>query len=313
MKIKTGKITQGNRVVSNVIKKLIIFSIMFVLICSQYADAKVYNAPECGVGNISVPDEYMGCTLSECDEDFAALLTNNKFTFDTWKQQLMVPSNYVFYACRRDDPGKCIYVIFEKGEIQETVTNKDGSKTHKHMKDYNLIADGDEKDKFLEELKKALIFQGISQDSIKDLRWTNPLKETQTTYVEYMCNVGSDMIHCYETIYDGNKIKLQFSSKNVFTQTELDSHLAVLSELTYLNNVDYTEAKKIISENTQKKLEEETNSGENTKLIRYILSVSISLVVFLALFMAIKTQKKKRKKVVVLRDYEQVENTEDDN
>lgn len=299
----------------DILKKIVVLSLVFVFMMLQYVSAAVYSIPDCGIETVTIPDDYMGCTLSSCDEEFSKLLENNKFTFETWKQQLMIPSNYMLYACQKNDPGKCVYVIFEKGEIQEIVTNKDGSKNHKHMKDYNLIADGEEKDKFLEEMKEALIYQGISQENIKDLRWASPTKDVPTPYVEYMCSVASDMIHCYETIYDGNKIKLQFSSKNVFTQAELEAHLATLSGMTYANTVDYTEVENIISENTQRKLEEETHSGENTKLIRYIISVSIALVVVLALYMAIKTRKKKRKQVVVLREHEQVttEDTDDDN
>ena len=71
--------------------------------------------------------------------------------------------------------------------------------------------------------------------------------------------------------------------------------------------VDYTEAHEISNDNLQKKLAEETNSGENTKILRYILSGSISFVVIFAIFMAIKSQSRKRRKAIIISDEEVLE------
>lgn len=291
--------------------KLSVVFALFALCVSSLVCAQSYNITDFGIENITAPEGYMVCTMDTCDEAFSKLLEGNNFTFDTWKKQVMIPSNYYVYACSEKDPGKCMYVICEKGEIQETVTNDDGSKSHKHMDDYNLIADGEEKDKFISSMEEALIYQGISKDNITLLRWAQTPEKLTTPYVEYACLTGSDYLHCYETIYDGNKIKIQFSSKNPFTKAETESFANILSAIGYSTNVDYTEVENIINENLQKKLEEETHSGENTKILRYIITVSIAFVIVFAIYMAMRTQKKKRKKTIVLREHEVVEEYQD--
>jgi len=275
---------------------------IFTICIGATAFAIDFKLESCGIESINVPDEYMICTQDLCDEKFNVLLANNNFSHSTWVSQVMKPNNYFLYACDAKDPSNCMYVVLEKGEIQETITNKDGSKTHKLMKDYNLLSEGDEKDKLINQTKEALIYQGVSQENISKIGWVKTESKLVTPYIEYICRSGNDYIYCFETIYNGNKLQLQFSSKKPFTKKNEESFTNILSQISYSEIVDYTEVNKIIYNNLQKKLEEETHSGENTKIIRYIISISIAFVIVFAIYLSLKTQSKRRGYVV--KDFE---------
>ena len=90
----------------------------------------------------------------------------------------------------------------------------------------------------------------------------------------------------------------------------LSAHAQIVKNLKYGEKPDYTEAKNIVHENLHNKLKEETHSGENTRILRYILSASIALVIVFALIMAIKTQSEKRRKRVVINEDTNKENEE---
>lgn len=283
---------------------------MCAVLCLQCAALGAeYTIDDFGIENISVDDKYMICTQDSCDDNFKNLLSGNGFTFDRWCNEIMKPNNYYIYAM--DKNSNCFYVVCEKGEIQETVTNKDGSKTHKLMADYNMIADGEEKEKFISTTKQELIGQGVSQSSITQLTWAKTDDEV-TSYIEYVCVFNDQYLHCYDTIYNGNTINFQFVSQKNFSKSQLEEHKEIINNIKYKEIVDYTEAEEIVKENIQQKLKEETHSGENTRIVRYSISISIGLVIVFAVFMAIRTQSKKRRKTVVLREVE-VQDTPDEN
>ena len=247
--------------------------------------AEVFTVEEFGIKNIEIPEGYMVCTQEECDEEFKTILTANGYGFSSWVNDVMKPNGYYIYAMTRSN--KCIYVAAQKNELQEIRTEEDGSKTHPLMSDYNMLQSADNKADILNKIKDELVLQGVSAGDISLLEWSRVNDETLTPYLEYICSINGQYIHSFETVYNASKISFQFTSTKEFINADLGK------------KIDYTEAQNIAQENLQNKLAEETNSGENTKIIRYILSAFIAIIIVFAIFLSVKTQSKKRKKAII--------------
>jgi len=273
----------------------LLFIICFVIGTTVFAEN--IEIEEIGIGNIKIPDEFMICTQNSCDDEFKPILTANGFDFTSWVNNVMKPNNYYIYAM--DKKSHCIYLSYQKNELQEIRTEKDGSKTHPLMSDYNMLQSADDKAELLTKTKDELVLQGVSADDIQTLVWAD-LDDTITPYLEYLCSINGQYFHSYETIYNASKISFQFTSAKAFSQEEINEHAQLVKDVALGQKVDYTEAYSITNENRQKKLAEETNTGENTKILRYIISGSIALVVIFAIFLAIKTQSRKRKKAIIV-------------
>lgn len=282
----------------------LIFIICFIIGTTVFA--RNMEIEEIGIGNIEIPDEFMICTQNSCDEEFKTILTANGFGFTSWVNDVMKPNNYYIYAM--DKNNHCIYVTYQKNELQEIKTEKDGSKTHPLMSDYNMLQSADDKTELLTKTKDELVLQGVSAGDIKTLVWADLDDDTVTPYLEYSCSINGQYIHSYETVYNASKICFQFTSAKAFSQSQINEHAQLVKNASLGERVDYTEAHKISNDNLQKKLAEETNSGENTKILRYILSGSIAFVVIFAIFMAIKSQSRKRRKAIIVSDEEALEN-----
>ena len=281
--------------------KFLALFILCMSICTSVC-AKEFTIDEFGIENISIPDEFMVCERDTCDEKFAGLLSANSFTFESWYGEVMKPNNYYIYAT--DDKNHCVYIVCEKNKIQKTITNKDGSKTHKLMSDYNMLDDGDKRQEQITKTKDALLLEGLSPDEITTLGWADLGDDIITPYVEYVCNVGGQSLHCYDTVYNAYTISFQFTKPGNFNSSDYEMHRELVKNIKFNEAADYSEARQVENDNLQKKLAEETHSGENTKIIRVILSVSIAIVIVFSVFMAIKTQSKKRRKTIVLREHE---------
>lgn len=260
---------------------------------------------EFGITNIEIPDGFMVCTQESCDEEFKTILTANGFDFTSWVNDVMKPNNYYIYAM--DKNNHCIYVTCQRNELQEIKTEKDGSKIHPLMSDYNMLQSADDKAELLTKTKDELVLQGVSAGDIQTLVWADLDDDSVTPYLEYMCSINGQYIHSYETVYNASKICFQFTSAKAFSQSQINEHSNLVKSSSLGEKVDYTKAHEIASDNLQKKLAEETNSGENTKILRYILSGSISFVVIFAIFMAIKSQSRKRRKAIIISDEEVLE------
>ena len=160
--------------------KLAVIFIMCMAICTSVF-AKEYKVDEFGLDSISLPNEYMVCERGGCDEKFSSLLAANSFTFESWTGEVMVPNNYYIYAT--DEKNNCVYVVCEKNKLQEPVTNKDGTKTHKLMSDYNMLDNGDEKQEQLNKIKDALLLEGLSPDEISNFGWAELGEDIITPYI----------------------------------------------------------------------------------------------------------------------------------
>lgn len=273
------------------IKRAIVAILAMVMILSLPAFAIQYEIKDFGIKTINIPEEYMSCSLDVCDEDLSNLLKANGYTFEQWVSGVLEPNDFKIYACNKEVISDCMYLICKKITSPKTA---DGEVSHKLACDYNLMSEGKEMTEFLNEKKVKSNFDSAS--------WITDMGDTP--YIEYTTLIGNDYCHCYETIYNGNLITLQFSSKNDFSSSQKNAHRAVLNSISYSENADYTEVNELIQEKLQKKLEEETHSGENTKILRTIISISIVFVIGFAILLAIRSQKKKRKKTIVLREHE---------
>ncbi len=264
--------------------------------------AEVFTVEEFGIKNIEIPEGYMVCTQQECDEDFKTILTANGYGFSSWVNDVMKPNGYHIYAMTRSN--KCIYVAAQKNELQEIRTEKDGSKTHPLMSDYNMLHSADDKAEILNSIKDGLVLQGVSAEDISILDWSGVNDETVTPYLEYICSINGQYIHSFETIYNASKISFQFTSTKEFSEKEKQEHAQLVTNADLGKKIDYTQAQNMAYDNLQNKLAEETNSGENTKILRYILSAFIAIIIVFAIFLSVKTQSKKRKKTITIDDEE---------
>lgn len=253
-----------------------------------------YEIKDFGIKNIDVPEEYMSCSNVKCDPELEKLLSGNGFTFDAWKTNVMAPSNFYIYACNKTKLTDCMYLMCEK---LDKPTSSKGNVSHTLAEDYNLMADGEERQSFVEDKKRT--------SNMENVTWTEP--NGDTPYIEYYTALGEDFCHCFETVYGGNRITLMFSSKSPIGASAAKEHAQTLATLEFAEKADYTEVKSLIDEAVQKELEEETHSGENTKILRIIISVTMVVVIALAILMAMRSQSKKKRKTVVLREHEVTE------
>lgn len=269
-----------------------------VMLFAAECSAASYEIKDFGIKSIEVPEDYHSCSNDKCDPDLEKLLLGNGFTFEQWATNVMAPSNFFIYACNKTKLTDCMYLMCEK---LDKPTSSKGNVSHTLAEDYNLMADGEERQNFVEEKKRT--------SNMENTSWISP--NGDTPYIEYYTTLGQDYCHCFETVYSGNRITLMFSSKKPIGSSDADKHAQILATLEYSEKADYTEVKKLIDKAVQKELEEETHSGENTKILRVIITVSMVVVIALAIFMAMRSQSKKKRKTVVLREHEVTEETVD--
>ena len=278
-------------------KKTAAILVLMMIFAAQCLGAS-YEIQDFGIKNIDVPEDYLSCSTDKCDPDLEKLLSGNGFTFDQWTTNVMAPSNFYIYACNKTKLTDCMYLMCEK--LDKPKSSK-GNVSHTLSEDYNLIADGEERQSFVEEKKRTSNMENVS--------WISP--NDDTPYIEYYTTLGQDYCHCFETVYGGNRITLMFSSKKPIGASAAGEHAQILATLEYTEKADYTEIKNLINEAVQKELEEETHSGENTKILRIIISVSMVVVIALAILMAMRSQSKKKRKTVVLREHEVTEKSDE--
>lgn len=257
-----------------------------------------YEIKDFAIKNIDTPEEYLSCSTEKCDPDMEKLLSGNGFTFDQWVTNVMAPSNFYIYACNKTKLTDCMYLMCEK--LDKPKSSK-GNVSHTLAEDYNLMAEGEERQNFGEEKKRSSNMENVS--------WISP--NGDTPYIEYYTTLGQDYCHCFETVYGGNRITLMFSSKDPIGTSAAKKHAQILATLEYAKKADYTEVKKLIDKAVQKELEEETHSGENTKILRFIITVSMVVVIALAILMAMRSQSKKKRKTVVPREHEFVKESDE--
>lgn len=273
------------------ITKIFIVSILLITACmAQSIICSAYSAEEFNVKNLNVPADYVACTKNQCDPELEAIILQNGFTsLADWVTRVMEPQGMYLYSCNKNDLTKCMYLLCKKNKLSKT---KDGLVEHELAGDYNMYKTESDKAELLDAVKRA----AATGNAI----WAP--YAGKTPFVEYNATDGTNFIHAYRTIYGGNEITIQFSSAKAFTEDEINTHLSILSSMEYVQDVDYAEIDKKISDARTKKLEEETHSGENTKTLRYIISASVAFVIFFSVYLAIRSQKKKRRSSVIVVD-----------
>ena len=221
-----------------------------------------------------------------------AIITRSGFSgLDDWTERVLKPQNFYLYATDKNDLKKCMYLICEAVDSPQT---NDGLVSHKLAQDFNLSQSVAEKTKLLEDVKRSA--------AVNEANWVSP--NDVTDYAEYYSVLGQDQIHRYETIYNGNQITLQFSSNKKFSQAEKDMHYAILCSIKHSEFADYTQINEMIKIAREEKIEKDTNTGKNTMILWYIIGASVALIIAFAIYMAVRSQSKKRKKVIVLREHE---------
>lgn len=272
--------------------------IVFIMCMTASVVNAKYSVEEFNIKNIDVPEGYISCSRTECDPELDEILKNNGFnTLNDWNTVFMNPAGIYVNACGADNLDDKMYLICKEEASPKT---KEGI-VHKLARDYNLAESAEEKDAIIKEINMA-----ITQ---KDAAWVKP--GSTTTYVEYNTVNTDNHIHAYKTIFNGNSIELQFWSKKPFTTMQKEMHYSILKSLEYNVTADYSELKKSINDFKQKKLEEESNTGKNTQILWYIIGILVAMIIAFSIFMAIRSRNKKRKKVIVLREYEVIDGEDD--
>ncbi len=273
----------------NFIKKTLLCILCAVLCLTWTASASGFEIKDFGIKSIDIPDDFMACSRDKCDDELLKLLEGNRYTFADWISGVMEPGGFYVYACNKSKLSDCIYLVCKEVSSPRTA---DGQVSHRLAADYNMLDEADDRNK-------------LTENKGAGAKW---LTDTAATpYIEYTSLIGDDYCHCYETIYMGRLITLQFSSKKDFTSAQKNSHRAILDSLTYTEAADYTELKALVEEHLQQKLAEETHSGENTRIIRIMLSTSLAFVIGFSIYLAIRSQNKKRRKTIVLREAEVIQ------
>ena len=258
-----------------------------------------YSIEEFDIKNIDVPEGYISCSRAECDDELDEILKSNGFnTLNDWNTVVMNPGNFYVHACKATNLNERMYLVC-KAEVSPKT--KEGI-SHKLARDYNFAESAEDKDTIIKNINMAT--------TQKDAAWVTP--NNVTTYVEYNTINTEDYIHAYKTIYNGNSIELQFWSKKPFTDEQKQMHYSILESIEYSVVADYSELKKSEKEVKQKKLEEESNTGKNTQILWYIIGILVAMIIAFSIFMAIRSRNKKRKKVIVLREYEVIEGEDAD-
>ncbi|MBO5743093.1 MAG: hypothetical protein J6R68_02290 [Clostridia bacterium] len=268
---------------------------IFCFIIGTGSFAREITIDEFNISNIEIPEEFMICTQDTCDEKLKSILTANGFDFTTWVSDVMKPNSYYLYATnsRKD----CIYVTCQKNETPDSKIEED-QETPNTNKNY-MVQSENNKAKLLKKAKNELVLQWGSADDVSTLAWADFSEDSVTPYLEYVCNIKSQYVHGYETSYNGSKICFQFTSPRKFSEEQKDMHSQIVKNAKLGRKVDYTEAQNIARGNSQNNLNKKAHNGENTKILTYVLSVSIALDVVLAIYIAIKTQSKKRKRTII--------------
>lgn len=272
--------------------KYILFLISALLISVNVCAAETEISGST-VASLNVIDGYSVCTADGCDDSFNALLAANKMTFSDWKAKVMDPESYVLYACDENNNTECLSV---KDAADPSKIDNSNAENHKYSKDYAIVENGDPKDKLLDDIKKALISNSVSSNSITDIKWINNSAEYPTPYIMYTYSSSDGFVTCYQTVYCGKKINLQFTSQVPFTTEKLAEFGGIVSQIKYNETPDYTEVKNLIEKSAQDKLEKETNINKNSKTTVYLFAGLIFIIIVFAIYMAIRSQKKRKNK-----------------
>ncbi len=279
------------------LKISLVFIICFIVGTSSFA--KEITIDEFNISNIEIPEEFMVCTQNTCDEKLKSTLTSNRFNFETWVNDVMKPNNYYIYAT--NSKKECIYVICQKNENQNSKAEENDSKTPNTNKNY-MVQSENNKAELLTKAKNELVLQWGSADDVSTLAWADFSEDSVTPYLEYVYSVKNQYVHGYETSYNASKICFQFTSPKPFSEEQKQMHSQIVKNAKLGRNIDYTQAHSSVSENQKNKLNKKSYGGGNSKILGYILSVSIALDVVFAIYMAIKSQSKKRRRTIIADD-----------
>lgn len=279
------------------LKISLVFIICFIVGTSSFA--KEITIDEFNISNIEIPEEFMVCTQNTCDEKFKSILNSNRFEFATWVNDVMKPNNYYIYAT--NSKKECIYVICQKNETTESKTEENDSKTTNTNKNY-MVRTENNKAELLTKAKNELVLQWRSADNVSTLAWADFSEDSVTPYLEYVYSVKNQYVHGYETSYNASKICFQFTSPRPFTEEQKIMHSQIVKNAKLGKKVDYTKDHSSVRENSKNKLNKKNYNGGNSKILGYVLSVSIALDLVFSIYMAIKSQSKKRKRTIIADD-----------
>ncbi len=258
--------------------------------------AREITIDEFNISNIEIPEEFMACTQDTCDEELQSILTSNRFDFSAWVNDVMKPNNYYIYAT--NSKKECIYVICQKNETQNSKTEENNSENPTTNNNY-MVRKENNKAELLTKAKNELVLQWRSADDVSTLAWADFSEDSVTPYLEYVYSVKNQYVHGYETSYNASKICFQFTSPRPFSEEQKLMHSQIVKNAKLGRKIDYTRDHSSVRETSKNKLNKKTYGGGNSKILGYVLSVSIALDVVFAIYMAIKSQSKKRRKTII--------------
>ena len=264
------------------------FTLIFASVSADAYDFEQFN-----IKNLTLPASYSGCTQEDCSSGFKAMLSQNGYTHEEWKEEVMVPQN--LYVCARDRRGYMINVAIFDPTKEEDI-NKD-LKFHEHMYDYNLYA---EQAKAIElvlvDYRDSLVKAGINKRKIKQIKWFDKgAASNYTPYIRSLFEDESGLNVCeYTTVYDGNGISVSLSSKEEITVSQIELIHKMIQSIEHTGEIDYSHAKQVYRQNQRVKIPERLlDKQKKSSLLLGLALGFISIVIFTAII--ITTNKIRRR------------------
>ena len=264
------------------------FTLIFASVSADAYDFEQFN-----IKNLTLPSSYSGCTQKDCSSGFKAMLSQNGYTHEKWKDEVMVPQN--LYVCGRDRRDNMINVaIFDP--TKEDDIDKD-LKFHQHMYDYNLYAEQPKaRELVLVDYRDSLVDAGINKRKIKQIKWFDMGSVSEyTPYIMALYENESGINVCeYITVYDGNGISVSLSSKDEITVSQIELIHNMIQNIEHTSEIDYSQAKQVHRQNQRVKIPERLlDKQKKSSLLLGLALVFISLVIFTAII--ITTNKIRRR------------------
>ncbi len=264
------------------------FTLIFASVSADAYDFEQFN-----IKNLTLPASYSGCTQEECSSGFKAILSQNGYTHEKWKEEVMVPQN--LYVCGRDRRDNMINIaIFDP--VKEDDLDKD-LKFHKHMYDYNLYAEQPKaRELVMTDYRNSLVDAGINKRKIKQIKWFD--KGTLSEYTPYIRslyeNENGINVCEYITVYDGNSISVSLSSKNEITVSQIELINKMIQNIEHISEIDYSYAKQVHRQNQRVKIPERLlDKQKKSSLLLGLALGFISIVILTAI--VITTNKIRRR------------------
>ncbi len=271
---------------------LVLALALFTFIFSPVS-ADAHSLEQFNIENLILPASYSYCTREDCTSGFKSILSQNGYTHEKWKEEVMVPQN--LYICGRDRNGNMINVaIFNPTKEDEIGAD---IKFNEHMHDYNLYSDSPRaRELVLTDYRDTLIDAGVNKRKIKHIKWFDKGSASEyTPYIRCIYENESGINVCeYTTVYDGNGISVTLSSKGEISLSQIELIHKMVQNIEHIGEIDYSYAKQVYRQNQRVKIPERLMEKQKRSSLLVGLALGfISLVLITAII--ITTNKIRRR------------------